>query len=192
MQEVDGSSPFVPTKIRGYSTVGSAIRSQRIGQGFESPYLHQKNGHFCPFFAVFKPFFRGFRKIAPNCPQFSFNKKSVKSSLKARQPAGFCFTIFPDMRKNSRSEQRFFHEPTGAFVVEFAALPGNVNDVTDSRTAADMPGRGLPHVRNLRNIKSAPVLPLYRERRHTPVLVHAQDYGDIHFNKLRHRRIMPV
>ena len=27
--------------IRGYSTVGSAIRSQRIGQGFESPYLHQ-------------------------------------------------------------------------------------------------------------------------------------------------------
>ncbi len=43
MQEVDGSSPFVPTKIRGYSTVGSAIRSQRIGQGFESPYLHQKD-----------------------------------------------------------------------------------------------------------------------------------------------------
>ena len=52
MQEVDGSSPFVPTRyfkdkcgvaafIRGYSTVGSAIRSQRIGQGFESPYLHQ-------------------------------------------------------------------------------------------------------------------------------------------------------
>lgn len=49
MQEVDGSSPFVPTKIadftfaafRGYSTVGSAIRSQRIGLGFESPYLHQ-------------------------------------------------------------------------------------------------------------------------------------------------------
>ena len=29
-------------EMRGYSTVGSAIRSQRIGQGFESPYLHQK------------------------------------------------------------------------------------------------------------------------------------------------------
>ena len=28
-------------QLRGYSTVGSAIRSQRIGQGFESPYLHQ-------------------------------------------------------------------------------------------------------------------------------------------------------
>ena len=27
-------------QLRGYSTVGSAIRSQRIGQGFESPYLH--------------------------------------------------------------------------------------------------------------------------------------------------------
>ena len=27
--------------VWGYSTVGSAIRSQRIGQGFESPYLHQ-------------------------------------------------------------------------------------------------------------------------------------------------------
>lgn len=24
----------------GYSSVGRAIRSQRIGQGFESPYLH--------------------------------------------------------------------------------------------------------------------------------------------------------
>ena len=45
MQEVTGSSPVVPTKffnIRGYSTVGSAIRSQRIGQGFESPYLHHE------------------------------------------------------------------------------------------------------------------------------------------------------
>ncbi len=51
MQEVDGSSPFVPTiiktvrklrTIRGYSTVGSAIRSQRIGLGFESPYLHHE------------------------------------------------------------------------------------------------------------------------------------------------------
>ena len=27
--------------IRGYGSVGRAMRSQRIGQGFESPYLHQ-------------------------------------------------------------------------------------------------------------------------------------------------------
>ena len=26
--------------VRGYSSVGRAMRSQRIGQGFESPYLH--------------------------------------------------------------------------------------------------------------------------------------------------------
>ena len=29
-------------KIRGYGSVGRAMRSQRIGQGFESPYLHHK------------------------------------------------------------------------------------------------------------------------------------------------------
>lgn len=28
--------------VRGYSADGSAIRSHRIGQGFESPYLHQR------------------------------------------------------------------------------------------------------------------------------------------------------
>ena len=27
--------------LRGYGSVGRAMRSQRIGQGFESPYLHQ-------------------------------------------------------------------------------------------------------------------------------------------------------
>lgn len=34
--EEDGGSHI----IRGYSSVGRAMRSQRIGQGFESPYLH--------------------------------------------------------------------------------------------------------------------------------------------------------
>lgn len=43
IQKVIGSNPISSTNIRGYSTVGSAIRSQRIGQGFESPYLHSQN-----------------------------------------------------------------------------------------------------------------------------------------------------
>ena len=30
--------------LRGYGSVGRAMRSQRIGQGFESPYLHQNQG----------------------------------------------------------------------------------------------------------------------------------------------------
>ena len=30
-------------QARGYSSVGRAMRSQCIGQGFESPYLHQHN-----------------------------------------------------------------------------------------------------------------------------------------------------
>ncbi len=42
IQKVIGSNPISSTNIRGYSTVGSAIRSQRIGQGFESPYLHHR------------------------------------------------------------------------------------------------------------------------------------------------------
>lgn len=29
-------------RLRGYGSVGRAMRSQRIGQGFESPYLHHK------------------------------------------------------------------------------------------------------------------------------------------------------
>lgn len=74
---------------------------------------------------------------------------------------------------------QLFDEPPFAFVIEFAAAPGNVYGVADSRTAANMPGRGLPHVNNPCNIKSAPVLPLDGERRHFAVLVHAQDYGNI-------------
>ena len=31
---------ILPFKTRGYGSVGRAMRSQRIGQGFESPYLH--------------------------------------------------------------------------------------------------------------------------------------------------------
>ena len=31
-------------RLRGYGSVGRAMRSQRIGQGFESPYLHQNQG----------------------------------------------------------------------------------------------------------------------------------------------------
>ena len=34
--------------VRGYSSVGRAIRSQRIGQGFESPYLHDEKFYISP------------------------------------------------------------------------------------------------------------------------------------------------
>ena len=36
-----GSSPFNRTKFWGLGSVGRAMRSQCIGQGFESPSLHQ-------------------------------------------------------------------------------------------------------------------------------------------------------
>jgi hypothetical protein len=33
---------FLIEELWGYSSVGRALRSHRRGQGFESPYLHQK------------------------------------------------------------------------------------------------------------------------------------------------------
>ena len=41
----------------GYGSVGRAMRSQRIGQGFESPYLHHRNRklHACGFFVTKMP-----------------------------------------------------------------------------------------------------------------------------------------
>ena len=51
---------------RGYSSVGRAMRSQRIGQGFESPYLHYtetlKIAYFQGFF-----FFRNSKNPISNC-----------------------------------------------------------------------------------------------------------------------------
>ncbi len=61
-----------------------------MGPGFESLKVHQKNGQNRPFFAVFKPFFRSFRKFAPNCPQF-YKLKSCISLARRSCSTGFYF-----------------------------------------------------------------------------------------------------
>ena len=71
---------------RGYSSVGRAMRSQCIGQGFESPYLHQQKGYIS-------------RKCNPFAFIFSYwlNYAAHKNGLgatgfvvKFRLTAGFC------------------------------------------------------------------------------------------------------
>lgn len=54
--------------IRGYGSVGRAMRSQRIGQGFESPYLHQqepKSNYFGLGSLFFKFFLCNYAKRQP-------------------------------------------------------------------------------------------------------------------------------
>ncbi len=69
MVEVEGSNPPLPTisdgeaykgsaaasqpKLRGYSSVGRAMRSQRIGHGFESHYLHHLKARYAQHIVLF-------------------------------------------------------------------------------------------------------------------------------------------
>lgn len=76
MVEVEGSNPPLPTKwvqrrspkqpdnpLWGYSSVGRAMRSQRIGHGFESHYLHHRKTGKTTVKPVFLLLFTGY------CPQ---------------------------------------------------------------------------------------------------------------------------
>ena len=80
---------------------------------------------------------------------------------------------------------QLFDEPPFTFVIEFAAAPGNVYGVADSRTAADVPGRGLPNVDYFCYVIPLPVLPLDGERRHFAVLAYTQKPPDPHYSITR-------
>ncbi len=59
--------------VRGCSSVGRALRSQRRGQGFESLHLHHVGTDFAPF-----RFF--LQKNKPNAPSFLLFRKKARSA----------------------------------------------------------------------------------------------------------------
>jgi len=81
---------------------------------------------------------------------------------------------------------QLFDEPPFTFVIEFAAAPGNVYGVADSRTAADVPGRGLPHVDYFCYVIPLPALPFDGERRHFAVLAYTQYHCNINLFIIYH------
>ena len=82
-QGILGAEPLT----RGYSSVGRAIGSQSIGQGFESPYLHKKASDMRRWPFCGDGFIRG---AAPNVP---LRLMSLASSLCSDRDRRFAWRL---------------------------------------------------------------------------------------------------